>query len=484
MITMHTMWRVALVAACACTLGGTASAQDLRGTVEGVVLSADGARPIAEARVGVYGLGGHVASDSLGRFELMGVAFGSQRLEVRAIGFQPTAHAVTVVPGETTRIEIRLKPAVVNLPELVVSSSREEQLASTTPVSIGVIQGEEIRETRGHHPSEIVNRTPGVYVSNFGGEGHATAIRQPITTKALYAYLEDGVPIRSTGFFNHNALYEINIPQAGRLEVIKGPGTAVYGSDAVGGVVNAFTRDPSPTPEAEVFLEGGSSTYVRGLGTASTTVGGDGFRADVNVTRADGWRDGTPYDRQSGTLRWDHTLGDRARLKTIAALSHVDQPGDGGSDLIDGGLHRAAVADLLADRVPARDGRAPLHRAPGPGRSVLLRRHALHPIQRARPAPVVAAELRSAGLGEPPPLGRRADALPHADRPAPDQPEHRGRSRVHPGQPAGDRRSCPSAQARSSPDTPTARSSTTTTSPSGRPRPTRRRTSRCPAGCS
>ena len=64
-----------------------------------------------------------------------------------------------------------------------------------------------------------MNRISGVYVSNFGGEGHATAIRQPITTKALYAYLEDGVPIRSTGFFNHNALYEINIPQAGRLEV-------------------------------------------------------------------------------------------------------------------------------------------------------------------------------------------------------------------------------------------------------------------------
>ncbi len=333
MITMHTMWRGALVAACACALRGTASAQDLRGTVEGLVLSAEGGRPIGEARVGLFGLGAHVASDSLGRFELGGVAYGSQRLEVRAIGYQPTAHAVTVVPGETTRLEVRLKPAVVNLPELVVSGSREAQLASATPVSIGVIPGEAIRETRGHHPSEIVNRTPGVYVSNFGGEGHATAIRQPITTKALYAYLEDGVPIRSTGFFNHNALYEINIPQAGRLEVIKGPGTAVYGSDAVGGVVNAFTRDPSPTPEAEVFLEGGSSTYVRGLGTASTTVGRNGFRADVNVTRADGWRDGTPYDRQSGTLRWDHTLGERVRLKTIAALTHVDQPGDGGSDL-------------------------------------------------------------------------------------------------------------------------------------------------------
>ena len=322
-----------VLAACACAAAGRIEAQDLRGTLEGVVVSAEGGAPVAGARIGIFGQGQYVASDSAGRFVLAGVKFGSQRVEVRAIGYQPSAHAVTVVPGEVTRVELQLQPAVVNLPEVVVSSSREEQLASTTAASVGVIRGEEIRETRGHHPSEIVNRTPGVYVSNFGGEGHATAIRQPITTKALYAYLEDGVPIRSTGFFNHNALYEINIPQAGRVEVIKGPGTAVYGSDAVGGVVNVFTRDPSPSPEAEVFIEGGSSTYLRGLGSASTTLGRSGFRADVNVTRADGWREQTPYERQSGSLRWDYTLGERARLKTIATFTHVDQPGDGGGDL-------------------------------------------------------------------------------------------------------------------------------------------------------
>jgi outer membrane receptor protein involved in Fe transport len=53
----------------------------------------------------------------------------------------------------------------------------------------------------------------------------------------------------------------------------------------------------------------------------------------VNVTRADGWRDRTPYDRQSGLLRWDYALSERSRLKTVAAFTHVDQPGDGGGDL-------------------------------------------------------------------------------------------------------------------------------------------------------
>jgi outer membrane receptor protein involved in Fe transport len=309
------------------------SAQDSRETIVGVARNADDGRPVPDATVGVPALGRFTTADSAGRFRLSGVPFGSLLVEARAVGFRPVWLSVTVVPGDSATVELRLRPAAVTLPDVVVSTTREEQLASTTPLSVGVIREEEIRETRGHHPSEIVNRSPGVYVSNFGGEGHATAIRQPITTKALYAYLEDGVPIRSTGFFNHNALYEINIPQAGRLEIIKGPGSAVYGSDAVGGVINAFTRDPSAHPEAEVFVEGGSRTYLRGLGTVSTTTGRSGLRADLNVTRADGWRDATPYDRQSGTLRWDYRLSETGRIKTVAAFSHIDQPGDGGGDL-------------------------------------------------------------------------------------------------------------------------------------------------------
>ncbi len=317
-------------------LGGypaVARAQETGETITGVVRSEEDGRPIPRATVGIAALGRYTTSDSSGGFALTGLRFGSHLVEARAAGFRPVWRAVTVVPGEPAGLELVLAPAAVTLPEVVVSGAREAQRAAATALSIGVIREEEIREARGHHPAEVVNRSPGVYVSNFGGEGHATAIRQPITTKALYAYLEDGVPIRSTGFFNHNALYEINLPQAGRLEIIKGPGSAVYGSDAVGGVINAFTREPSARPEAELFVEGGSRTYVRALGSGSTTLGRSGLRADLNITRGDGWRDFSPYERQSGTVRWDYHLSERARLKTVASFTRVEQPGDGGGDL-------------------------------------------------------------------------------------------------------------------------------------------------------
>jgi outer membrane receptor protein involved in Fe transport len=150
------------------------------------------------------------------------------------------------------------------------------------------------------------------------------AMRQPITTKPVYLYLEDGVPTRATGFFNHNALYEVNIPQSAGVEVIKGPGTALYGSDAIGGVVNVLTRAAPSSPTAELVTEGGSNRYFRALGTFGFTRGAHGIRGDVNVTRSDTWRPSSPFTRKSSTLKWEYTSGGWS-AKTVVTGSTIDQ---------------------------------------------------------------------------------------------------------------------------------------------------------------
>ena len=128
------------------------------------------------------------------------------------------------------------------LDEVVVTGTREGERLVKTPASIGVVKGETLRLDRPTHPSQMMSQVPGAAVAVTNGEGHTTAIRQPFTTSPVYLFLEDGIPIRSTGFFNHNALYETNIPQAGGVEVVRGPGSALYGSDAIGGVVNEIGR--------------------------------------------------------------------------------------------------------------------------------------------------------------------------------------------------------------------------------------------------
>ena len=134
--------------------------------------------------------------------------------------------------------------AQVELPTVTVTATREEEKISETPISVGVVPQQSIQITKPTHPLEILGQVPGVSVSVTNGEGHQTAIRQGFTTSPVYLFLEDGIPIRATGNFNHNALYEVNIPGAGGIEVIRGPGSALHGSDAIGGIVNVITKMP------------------------------------------------------------------------------------------------------------------------------------------------------------------------------------------------------------------------------------------------
>lgn len=222
----------------------------------------------------------------------------------------------------------------MQLEEVVVSGTREAERKSETAATIGVINGDALRNAKATHPTEIMGQVPGVWVNITGGEGHQTAIRQPLTTAPVYSYLEDGIPIRSTGFFNHNALYEANIPQAGGIEVTKGPGSALYGSDAIGGVVNILSRRPPSKAEVEASADVGSFGWKRLLLTGGNAFGDNALRADLNMTKTDGWRQATGYSRGSGSLRWDRALGDDATLKVFLTGSKIDQQTAGSSSLL------------------------------------------------------------------------------------------------------------------------------------------------------
>lgn len=219
------------------------------------------------------------------------------------------------------------------LGEITVTGTREGQALAETPATIGIVKGDSLRQDKPSHPAQVMGQVPGVWVNVTGGEGHMTAIRQPLTTNPVYLYLEDGVPTRSTGFFNHNALYEINLPQAGGIEVNKGPGTALYGSDAIGGVINVLTRTPPAQREVNASAEAGSYGWGRLLLDGGDAYVRDAWRGSLNLTHTDGWRDATGYDRQAGTLRWDRDLGGDALLKTVLAFSNIDQQTAGSSTL-------------------------------------------------------------------------------------------------------------------------------------------------------
>ncbi|MBI4938875.1 MAG: TonB-dependent receptor [Nitrosomonadales bacterium] len=209
--------------------------------------------------------------------------------------------------------------------EVVVTGTREAEKKSETAATVGSVKGSTILKARPTHPSQVMSQVSGVWVSNLSGEGHSTSIRQPLTTGAVYLYLEDGIPTRSTGFFNHNALYEINIPQSGGIEVSKGPGSALYGSDAIGGTINVLTRTPPKQAEFDLTGEAGTYGWKRLLVSGGNAKNADAWRASLNLTSTEGWHDNSGYDRQAGTFRWDRAISDDAALKTVLSVSKVSQ---------------------------------------------------------------------------------------------------------------------------------------------------------------
>lgn len=185
-------------------------------------------------------------------------------------------------------------PPALASESITVTSTREAVRLWDVPASIGLIGSRSLRETAPAHPQQIMSQIPGVAVAVTNGEGHTTAIRQPFTTAPLYLFLEDGIPTRPTGFFNHNALYEVNLPDAARIEVVRGPGSALYGSDAIGGLVNVITRAATPSPARGGTIELGAFGWKRLMGEAQwaqAKAGTDtGLRVSLNRTHSDGWR--------------------------------------------------------------------------------------------------------------------------------------------------------------------------------------------------
>jgi outer membrane receptor for Fe3+-dicitrate len=266
------------------------------GAISGTITSSTGA-PLSDVTVFAPTLRRGTLTESTGRFHLGGIPAGTVHLVAQRVGLAMDTVSVTLQAGATAQIQLTMREAATVVAPVVVSATRELQRRSEGSVTIDALGTNDIRQTHASHPRELMNRLAGVHVSDLSGEGHSMAIRQPITTKPMFLYLEDGIPTRATGFFNHNALYEVNLPQAAGIEVIKGPGTALYGSDAIGGVVNVLTRSAPLTTSVEASVERGSFGYGRLLASGGSTWGNNGVRADVNVTHGDNWKSEAPFSR-------------------------------------------------------------------------------------------------------------------------------------------------------------------------------------------
>ncbi|MBY0237704.1 MAG: TonB-dependent receptor [Burkholderiaceae bacterium] len=210
---------------------------------------------------------------------------------------------------------------------VVVSGARAATKLSETSSAIGVADRKALERDKPKTMGDVLNRIAGVYWNDLGNEQHSMGIRQPISTNAVYQYLEDGIPIRPLGVFNHNSLNEMNIAGSDAVEVVKGPASSLYGSNAVGGAINALTAAPSAQPFARAGVRREAvSGYTRYDTAASHTWGDFGLRFSHYSTRRDrnNWQQYSYGNKDSFTLRADYALPGMAVLRATLVRTDLD----------------------------------------------------------------------------------------------------------------------------------------------------------------
>ncbi len=220
-----------------------------------VLYRAGGAAPLARTR-----------SDK-GTFRFPSISVGNYLLEVSADGFRRAS--MTVETGKP--IDVRLKIAGVDQRVLVTAEGAVQTIDQVSKATT-IIDAEEIEQRNEYSLSEVLRDTPGLLVRNLGGPGQATSIRIRGLRADATALLIDGLRFRDVATIQGDSssfLSTFNVVNFDRVEVLRGSGSSLYGSNAVGGTVNVVTDQGGGALHGGLQMEGGMLGLIRGRATAS-----------------------------------------------------------------------------------------------------------------------------------------------------------------------------------------------------------------------
>jgi iron complex outermembrane receptor protein len=182
--------------------------------------------------------------------------------------------------------------------EIVVTGHRRAQSALEYSGNIQQLDLDLIEGVRHQHIHQLMTRVAGVWISRGSGQEHLTAVRSPVLTGAGscggFLMLENGIPIRPAGFCNVNQMFEIDAEQARSIEVIRGPGNALYGSNALHGIINVLMPAQGDRAPGHAVVELGANRYLRLQAELPSDPGSPHF-AGFTFSDDGGFRDDSGY---------------------------------------------------------------------------------------------------------------------------------------------------------------------------------------------
>jgi iron complex outermembrane recepter protein len=246
--------------------GDPPDSSDVRGTIVGVLRDAETGEPVAAAQVRLREMRRSELSNAQGRFQFLDVRPGRYTVAVERIGYAPTERQVVVAAGQTTDLTVELRPTALELAAVVVTGTAGERAAGDVYQPTSVIGEAELRRRLATSLAATIAHEPGIHQRYNGPAASQPVIRGMGGDRVLV--LEDG---RRTGDLYATASDHAVTSDpltAERIEVVRGPAALLYGSSALGGVVNVIREDvPRSLPSR---LKGTASAQVESVNRGST----------------------------------------------------------------------------------------------------------------------------------------------------------------------------------------------------------------------
>lgn len=183
------------------------------------------------------------------------------------------------------------------------------------PINVHVVNMDEIERLRFVDPNELLDRIP--------GETQVRNLRIPNGSKGYTIVMVDGVPIENPYEGATSRLSRLNTSDIERVEIFKGPSSALYGNNAFGGMVNVVTRSAPSEPEHQLHVETGSFNRTRLGFNSGGTIGEVGYFFDANTRRLDGLRDESKDDRDQISTKLSYDITDNTAI--LARLEFLDE---------------------------------------------------------------------------------------------------------------------------------------------------------------
>ena len=327
----------------AITVFGVGPALAQPGSVSGTVVDPDG-RPTPNATVLISdqsAVRDTAVTDGQGRFQSAGLPAGRYELAVVLPGFRATPTTVELSSGASQTVTITLQVSAVTESVVVTAAGRALPRSRVTD-SVTVVTGDDIAARQFETVADALRfSVPGLGVTATGGRGGTTALFTRGGESDFTLVMIDGV--RINGFGGSYDFAHLPVGDIERIEVVRGPQSAVYGSNAIGGVVQIVTRQGGPTRLSSV-IEGGtlgtSRVSLNTTGSAGEVSWGASFEQldtdgqDGETTRSGETVSNDQYLRRDMSLngRWRGERGTTIRSVFRYGTNERGYPGAWGSD--------------------------------------------------------------------------------------------------------------------------------------------------------